>query len=197
MLSNLVGCGVLEAANRWAAHPRTGDHGNKGGACRFFSVPLRGNSLGTAAGFSRLLVHARSPVTASPQSTEVNTPVQLAATVDCPADPTGGLGVTFFDGGDLLDTVPVNANGQAGYTATFTTTGAHTITAAYNGTADCDAINNTTTVQVTAAPTPPAPTPGMCFLACGGLIGFTMGDVTNNINSHTYTFNSQGQRHQR
>ncbi|MFJ3084540.1 Ig-like domain-containing protein [Streptomyces halstedii] len=122
-------------------------------------------------------------MTASPQSTEVNTPVQLAATVDCPADPTGGLGVTFFDGGDLLDTVPVNANGQAGYTATFTTTGAHTITAAYNGNADCDASNNTTTVQVTAAPTPPAPTPGMCFLACGGLIGFTMGDVTNNVNS--------------
>ncbi|MCW8216661.1 MULTISPECIES: Ig-like domain repeat protein [Streptomyces] len=142
-------------------------------------------------------VPSSTTVTASPQSTEVNTPVQLAATVDCPADPTGGLGVTFFDGGDLLDTVPVNANGQAGYTATFTTTGTHTITAAYNGNADCDASNNTTTVQVTAAPTPPAPTPGMCFLACGGLIGFTMGDVTNNINSHTYTFNSQGQRHQR
>lgn len=127
-------------------------------------------------------VPSSTTATATPQSGEVGTPVQLAATVDCPADPTGGLGVTFFDGGDLLDTVPVNANGQAGYTATFTTAGSHTITAAYNGNAECDASSNTTTVQVTSAPTPPVPTPGFCLLACGGLIDFSVGDINNTVN---------------
>lgn len=126
-------------------------------------------------------------VTATPPTAAVNTPVQLQATIDCPADPTGGLGVTFFDGSDLLDTVLVNANGQASYTATFTTVGTHTIVAAYNGNANCDASNNRTTVQVTSAPTPPTPAPGLCLLACGGLINyhFTVGDITNNINTST------------
>lgn len=127
-------------------------------------------------------VSSSTTVTATPQSAEVSTPVQLAATVDCPADATGGLGVTFFDGGDLLGTVLVNANGQAGYTATFTTAGSHTITAAYNGNAECDASNGTTTVQVTSAPTPPDPTPGFCLLACGGLIAFSVGDINNTVN---------------
>ncbi|MFJ7242876.1 Ig-like domain-containing protein [Streptomyces olivaceus] len=142
-------------------------------------------------------VPSSTTVTASPQSTEVNTPVQLAATVDCPSDPTGGLGVTFFDGSDLLDTVPVNANGQATYTATFATTGTHTITAAYNGNADCDASNSTTTVQVTAVPTPPGPTPGLCLLACGGLINFNVGDITNTINTSAHKTKSHSHNHQR
>lgn len=133
-------------------------------------------------------VPSSTVVTATPQSAEVGAPVQLAATVDCPADPTGGLGVTFFDGGDLLDTVPVNANGQASYTATFATVGSHSITAAYNGNAECDASSNTTTVQVTAVPTPPGQTPGFCLLACGGLINFSVGDINNtvNISEHKY-----------
>ncbi len=143
-------------------------------------------------------VASSTTVTATPPSAEVNTPVQLQATVDCPADPTGGLGVTFFDGGDLLDTVPVNANGQAAYTATFTTTGSHTITAAYNGNTDCDASNDTTTVQVTAAPTPPAPptpSPGLCFLVCGGFIN--VGDITTNVNTSTHTYSLQNGWHRR
>ncbi|MFJ2419971.1 Ig-like domain-containing protein [Streptomyces brevispora] len=127
-------------------------------------------------------VSSTTTVTATPQSAAVGTPVQLAATVDCAADPTGGLGVTFFDGGDLLDTVPVNANGQASYTGPFTTAGSHTITAAYNGNTECAASNNTTTVQVTSAPTSPGPTPGFCFLACGGLINFSVGDINNTVN---------------
>ncbi|KIF78977.1 hypothetical protein QR77_19020 [Streptomyces sp. 150FB] len=90
--------------------------------------------------------------------------------------------MTFFDDSTLLDTVPVNANGQASYTTTFTTVGSHTITAAYNGTAECDASNNTTTVQVTSAPTPPDPTPGFCLLVCGGLINFSVGDINNTVN---------------
>ncbi|MGW8671368.1 Ig-like domain-containing protein [Streptomyces niveus] len=122
-------------------------------------------------------------VTATPQSAQVGTAVQLAATVDCPGDPSGGLGMTFFDGSDELDTVPVNANGQATYSTTFTTAGSHTITAAYNGNADCDASNNTTTVQVTSAPNPPGPPGGgFCLLACGGLINFSVGNIHNPVN---------------
>lgn len=131
-------------------------------------------------------VSSNTTVTATPQSAAVGTSVQLAATVDCAADPTGGLGVTFFDGSDLLDTVPVNANGQAGYTASFTTAGSHTITAAYNGNTECDASSNTTTVQVTSAPNPPGPTPGFCLIACGGLVNFSVGNINNpvTINKH-------------
>ncbi|MGY3676733.1 Ig-like domain-containing protein [Streptomyces sp. TE33382] len=142
-------------------------------------------------------VPSSTTVTATPQSAEVGTAVQLQATVDCPADPTGGLGMTFFDGGDELDTVPVNANGQASYTATFTTVGAHTVTAAYNGNAECDASNNTTTVQATSAPKPPGPTPGFCLLVCGGLINFSVGDITNNVNISAHKYKPQNQRHQR
>ncbi|MFD3564060.1 Ig-like domain-containing protein [Streptomyces sp. NPDC058686] len=130
-------------------------------------------------------VGSSTTVTATPQSTQVGATVQLAATVDCPADPTGGLGVTFFDDMVQLDTVHVNANGQANLPTTFATPGTHTITASYNGTTECDASHNTTTVQVTSVPTPPGPPPGFCLLACGGLINFNVGDINNiNISKH-------------
>ncbi|MFJ7182411.1 Ig-like domain-containing protein [Streptomyces massasporeus] len=118
-------------------------------------------------------------VTATPQSTTLGSPVQLQATITCPGDPTDGLGVTFFDDSTLLDTVTVNANGQASLTATFTTTGTHTITAAYNGNSECDASSATTSVQVAPLPTPPSGTPGLCLLACNGLISFT--NVNGNL----------------
>lgn len=126
-------------------------------------------------------VGSSTTVTATPQSAQVGASVQLAATVDCSADPTGGLGVTFFDGSNELNTVPVNANGQASLNTTFSTVGSHTITAAYNGNSECDASNNTTTVQVTSAPTPPNPNPGFCLLACGGLINFSVGNIHNPV----------------
>jgi hypothetical protein len=65
--------------------------------------------------------------------------------------------VTFFDGPNLLATVPVGSGATATYATSFASTGAHTITAAYNGNANCDASNDTTTVQVTVAPPPPGP----------------------------------------
>jgi hypothetical protein len=158
-----------------------------------------GTALATVLGLASpaWAVSSSTTVTATPQSAEIGTAVQLQATVDCPADPTGGLGVTFFDGGDELDTVPVNANGQASYTATFTTVGAHTITAAYNGNAECDASNNTTTIQATSAPNPPSPIPGFCLLACGGLINFSVGDITNNVNIPAHKHRPQNHRHLR
>ncbi|WP_234354585.1 Ig-like domain-containing protein [Streptomyces sp. NRRL WC-3618] len=132
-------------------------------------------------------VDSTTTVTASPPAANVGVSVTLTATVTCADDPTGGLGVTFFDGGDLLDTVPVSTNGQAEHTTSFTTTGTHTITAAYNGNDNCFASSNTTTVVVSAVPVPVPPTPpanGFCLLACGGLIGFTVGDINNNIEVH-------------
>ncbi|MFI9246564.1 Ig-like domain-containing protein [Streptomyces sp. NPDC053086] len=119
-------------------------------------------------------------VTASPASAAVGSPVQLAASVSCASDPRGGLGMSFFDGGDLLITVPVGANGQATYTTSFTTPGAHTITAAYNGNGNCDASNNTTTVQVSPSPPPPPGCPA-CACSHAGVIGFATGDVNTTI----------------
>ncbi|MEU7428336.1 Ig-like domain-containing protein [Streptomyces sp. NPDC040750] len=125
-------------------------------------------------------------VTASPASTSIGSPVQLAATVSCDSDPSGGLGMSFFDGGDLLTTVPVGANGQATYTTSFSTAGTHTITAAYNGNGPCDASSSTTAVQVSAvSPTPPPPgLPGLCLLTCGSLIGFVVGDINTHVVTH-------------
>ncbi|MFJ2418875.1 Ig-like domain-containing protein [Streptomyces brevispora] len=122
---------------------------------------------------------------ASPSAVTIGQPVNLTATVSCPGDPSGGLGMTFFDGGDLLDTVPVSADGTAAYTAHPTTVGTHTITAAYNGNDNCGASNDETTVVVSAAPVPPTtPSTGPCLLACGGLISYNIGDIHNEVNTY-------------
>lgn len=131
-------------------------------------------------------VDSSTTVTATPPSAQVGASVQLAATIDCPANVNPSLGVTFFDDDTLLDTVPLDDNGLADLTTTFSTVGTHTITAAYNGSAECGASNSTTTVQVTSAPTPPGPPPGFCLLACGGLINFSTGDINNTINISEY-----------
>ncbi|MEV6536893.1 Ig-like domain-containing protein [Streptomyces sp. NPDC051639] len=126
-------------------------------------------------------VSSTTTVQATPSAATIGQPVNLTATVTCTGDPSGGLGMTFFDGGDILDTVPVTAAGAAVYTAHLSTAGTHTITAAYNGNANCSASNAETTVVMSAAPTPPTPS-GLCLLACGGLINFSVGDIHNEIN---------------
>jgi hypothetical protein len=157
-------------------------------------LELRARSLVPVAALAAVVTFASSAsaavpsttaVQASPSSATVGQSVTLTAAVTCSEDPSGGLGVSFFDGGDLLDTVPVDASGQAVETATFTTTGDHTITAAYNGNDNCGASNDVTTVTVTSAPTPPTPpTGGFCLLACGGLFGFSVGDIHNVVIIH-------------
>lgn len=119
-------------------------------------------------------VLSSTSVQAVPSSAASGQAVALDATVTCAGDPSGGLGMTFFDGANLLATVPVAADGTATYSTSFTTTGTHTITAAYNGNGNCDASNNTTTVDVTAAPS--SGLPGLCLLACGGLVDVNVED---------------------
>jgi len=125
-------------------------------------------------------------VQASPSSATTGQLVTLDATVTCDTDPSTGLGVSFFDGPNLLATAPVSTSGQSTLTTGFTTTGTHTITAAYNGDDGCGASNGTTDVAVSEAPAPPSNTPG-CLLC--GLIDFHVGDIHNNvnINSHNIT----------
>jgi hypothetical protein len=129
-------------------------------------------------------VQSSTSVQATPSAATVGAPVVLNATVTCADDPSGGLGVTFFDGEDLLDTVPVGANGEAELTANFTSTGTHNITATYNGNDACFASHSETTVVVSAAPVPPTTPGGFCLLACGGLISFNAGNIHNEINIH-------------
>jgi hypothetical protein len=119
-------------------------------------------------------------VAASPPAAVVDAKVTLTATVTCAGDPSSGLGVTFFDGVDLLATVPVSAGGQSQLITAFTVTGTHKITAAYNGNTACNASYGETEVAVSAAP-PAPPAGGACFLACDGLVGFTTGDIHNHI----------------
>jgi hypothetical protein len=101
--------------------------------------------------------------------------VTLTAEVGCPADPSGGLGVTFFDGPTLLATVPVDSSGDASLTTSFPTTGIQDITAAYNGNADCAASDPTTTAGATSMPILP------------GFLGIRTGDTGNNYN-YNYNF---------
>ncbi|MEY9889633.1 hypothetical protein ABIA31_003290 [Catenulispora sp. MAP5-51] len=101
-------------------------------------------------------VSSTTTVSASPSTAPTGRSVALNAAVTCAGDPSGGLGMTFFDGGKLLATVPVAADGTSSLTTGFTTTGAHTMTAAYNGDGNCDASSGTTTVEVTPTP-PPGP----------------------------------------
>jgi hypothetical protein len=126
-------------------------------------------------------VGSTTTVTVTPVSTTVGGVVRLQATVACASDPSGGLGVTFFDGANQLDTVSVGADGQAGQFALMTTAGTHTITAAYNGNGACDASSSTATVEVRAAATPPGQDP-WCPLTCGALISITEGDIYNHTN---------------
>jgi hypothetical protein len=110
--------------------------------------------------------------------------VHLTATVTCPGDPSGApLGLTFWDGGDILvESAPVTPDGAATFDATGLTVGTHTITAAYNGNTNCSASSAETMVVVSAAPVPPTPPNGLCLLACGGLINFNVGDIHNEVN---------------
>ncbi|MFF3613589.1 Ig-like domain-containing protein [Streptomyces sp. NPDC002580] len=125
-------------------------------------------------------------VQATPSSATTGQLVTLDATVTCSSDPSGGLGVSFFDGSELLATAPVSPAGHSSLTTGFTTTGTHTITATYNGDDTCGASYSTTTVTVSQAPAPPADRPG-CLLC--GLIDFHVGDIRNevNVNSHNVT----------
>jgi hypothetical protein len=139
----------------------------------------------TFASSALAAVPSTTTVQANPSSATVGQTVTLTADVTCSEDPTGGLGVTFFDGGDILDTVPVDASGRAQYAASFATTGTHTITAAYNGNDNCGASNDETDVTVSSAPTPPTPpSGGFCLLVCGSLVGFTTGDIHNVVIIH-------------
>lgn len=99
----------------------------------------------------------------------VGQPVTLTAMVSAGGgNVTGGLGVTFFDGADLLTTVEVEGGpttGTATLTVPFSSVGAHTITAAFNGTSTVGASStapeltisfaqSTTTLSISPNPAP-------------------------------------------
>lgn len=105
-------------------------------------------------------------VEAVPSSATVGQQIALNATVSCPNDPSGGLGVTFVAGTEDLGTYPVDSSGQASTTTSFSSPGDYEITAVYAGTGvgeeQCAASFATTTVQVSQSTTPPGnsnPTP--------------------------------------
>jgi hypothetical protein len=126
-------------------------------------------------------VGSTTTVTATQFSTALGTAVQLQAAVACDSDPSADMGVTFWDGADELATVSVGPDGKASQFALFTT-GTHKVTAAYSGNGTCDASSGSTTVEVTAATTPPGQPP-LCLLTCGGgLISINEGDIYNQTN---------------
>lgn len=106
-------------------------------------------------------------LTASPNPATVGAPTTLTANVVCASGTPAGGKVTFFDGPDLLDTVPVSVTspttGRASLTTTFATPGVHHLTASYSGTGTCSASftvidvevrDQTSATTVSASPNP-------------------------------------------
>ena len=83
--------------------------------------------------FETVAQAATTTTVTGPSSTPTGKSITLTAIITGPTTPTGS--VTFRDGGTVLGTVPL-ANGVATFDATFTTTGAHAITAQYSGDAN-------------------------------------------------------------
>jgi Bacterial Ig-like domain (group 3) len=142
--------------------PRSGRRGRRHATLAFTALAAL---LAFAPQASAQAMSSSTVVEASPTAATVGERVVLTATVNCTGTAEGGLGVTFFDGSNLLATVDVDPNGFASLATSFITTGEHLITAAYNGTDSCSASNDETTVAVSDAPAPPAP-------PLGGLISF-------------------------
>lgn len=145
---------------------------------------LAGLAVSATQASAQPLNPTSTTVQASPASATVGQAVTLTVQVSCPTDPSGGLGVTLFDGSTLLATVPVDSTGDGSLSTNFSTTGSHVITAAYNGDSDCAASNSTTTVDVTSAPTPPAPPAPPSLIGNLGSINLGSNYSDNEINSH-------------
>jgi hypothetical protein len=149
---------------------------------------LAGLAVSATQASAQGLEQSTTTVQATPASATVGQAVTLTVQVSCPADPSGGLGVTLFDGSNLLATVPVDSTGAGSLNTNFSATGSHVITAAYNGDSDCAASNNTTTVDVTSSPAPPTP-PSLIgnvgsLIGNAGSINFGNNYTSNEINSH-------------
>ncbi|MFG2078105.1 Ig-like domain-containing protein [Nonomuraea maritima] len=106
-------------------------------------------------------------LTASPSSAAIGQYVVLSAHLSGCADTSTSLGMSFFEGGDLLATVPIAANGDASLIRSFSTTGTHTVTAVFNASPECAVSYATTNVVVNDSLAPPGP----------GLLGLNVGDI--------------------
>lgn len=88
---------------------------------------INGGTLFAIGGFANYTLND----TSSLNPAAIGQPVTFTASVAA-AGPTPAGSITFKDGATVLAMVPL-VNGQASYTTTFTTAGAHFITAAYSG----------------------------------------------------------------
>jgi hypothetical protein len=75
-------------------------------------------------------------------------PITFVATVATPVAPSGT--VTFFDGGSVLATVPVNASGAASLTTSALAFGSHSVTASYSGDASLTGAQSTSISSLVA-----------------------------------------------
>ena len=81
-------------------------------------------------------VATTTTLTAAPSPGVVNQAVALTATVIASAAPVGAGSVTFYDGSATLGSAQLTAAGTASLSTTFASTGAHTLSAVYGGTAN-------------------------------------------------------------
>jgi hypothetical protein len=124
-----------------------------GGPCGPGGSPLLEQAVDTT-GVTVTLVSSANPSTAG-------LPVTLAATVACPVQPTGTVG--FLNGGMLIGTQGLNGSAAA-LTVTLPA-GTHTITAVYNGDANCGAGASAPLNQQVGAAVPSISTGGFSLVS--------------------------------
>jgi hypothetical protein len=96
-------------------------------------------------------VNVNLTMTPSRRTVEAGTSVTFQANVTSwsvgPPNATGS--VSFYDGSNLLATVPVNPSGKADYATASLTIGYHTITATYSGSANYAPGSSSVTIMIT------------------------------------------------
>ena len=90
-------------------------------------------------------------LTPSTWYTKAGTSITFEAAVSSwsASSPNANGGVSFYDGGTLLSTVPVNAGGQASYTTSSLSAGEQTITATYAGGTNYASGSNSVNITLT------------------------------------------------
>ena len=112
-------------------------------------------NYGAAAPQTEAFTVADAPVnvalTPSTWYTKASTSITFQTTVTSwsAGSPNTTGAVSFYDGGSLLSTVPVNGSGQASYTTTGLSAGTHTVTATYAGGTNYASGSSSVTITLT------------------------------------------------
>jgi hypothetical protein len=156
------------------------------GGAHSITVTYSGDTNDTGSTSSAVSVQINAAASATALTTSAAT-VAVGANVTLTATVTSGAGVpdgsvTFNDGSTVLATVALNASGVATTTASWSTTGAHTLTAVYAGNANFATSTSPAVTETVSTPDYSlSVTPASQSVTAGGSAGFTVTVAANNL----------------